>query len=92
MLVLALPSPPKRRSLMDINSIITLSDDSIGNTKEIAGKLRNNGFQIASIFEFGVITGVASEENLLKISTWPEVKSITKEKQIHILPPDENIQ
>lgn len=77
---------------MKIHIVITVSDKHLGETEEIANRLVKDGLKITNVYEFGVITGIIEENNIKRISDYTEVKSLTKEKNISISPPDEDIQ
>jgi len=72
--------------------VITISEVHLSRLSFVADELRKEGLQITNLFEFGVITGHAEEQDIEKMRCLAEVASLTEDRQVRIAPPDSGIQ
>lgn len=72
--------------------IITISELYLDRLSIVADALLREGLTITTIYEFGVIIGIAEEEAIPKIREHKEVVSLVEEKEVDIPPPDAEIQ
>jgi hypothetical protein len=74
------------------NIVITVSESSLDNLKQVADVLRQEGLTIINLHEYGVITGYADDKVIQKLRDHKEIISLTEDKQAFIPPPDADIQ
>lgn len=72
--------------------IITIYEIYLDRLTIVAEQLHREGLVIIHVYEFGVIIGMAEEKVIPRIRNHKEVASLVEDKQVHIPPPDSEVQ
>ncbi|NLX65540.1 MAG: hypothetical protein GXZ19_02000 [Bacteroidales bacterium] len=72
--------------------IITIYEIYLDQLTVVAEQLHREGLVIIHLYEFGLIIGMAEEEVIPRLRNYKEVASLEEEKQVHIPPPDSEVQ
>jgi hypothetical protein len=64
--------------------VITLHEHFTYRLHDLAEEMRSEGLTVTGVFDFGVITGEAEEEDLPQLRDHEEVQSLEEDKEVGI--------
>jgi len=64
--------------------VITLYEKYTYRLRDLAEEMKGEGLTVTGIFDFGVITGEAEEQDMPKLSNHEEVQSLEEDREVGI--------
>lgn len=77
---------------MQVDLIITLNEDALGNLSSVVERLRNHGVSVSDVKTYGVIMGKGDSSLISKLSQDKEIESVKEDYYTQLPPPDAEIQ
>ncbi|PWV47020.1 hypothetical protein [Chitinophaga sp. S165] len=77
---------------MQVDLIITLNEDSLGNLNSVVERLKNQGVAVSDVTTYGVIMGKGDSSLINKLSKDKEIESVIEDYYTQLPPPESEIQ